>query len=372
MKHHLRIYTLLLLVVFIGACQGQDKTVPPKDSNLISASYGPTTITRNIKQDKAGKLLIASYEGIIRYDPAAEKAGSNPFTNFTKEEGLDTCYAFDVLEDKKGNLWIASNLAGAYRYDPSDGQAGFTHFTTKEGLAHNRLIDIYEDKPGNIWFATQGGVSRYNPAAERKGKNPFRNFTTTEGLPHNDVNVIIEDKTGKFWIGTGNEACIYDPAAEQEGKKPFTILTNYKGVPFKNVRSIIEDKKGNIWLGGGDGLWRYNSSIALRPGDNPFTNYSTDFVGSVYEDKKGNIWTTNKAAESHKWELSRYDEKTLLDENATATQIFIDDGMFFGIAEDEEGSIWVGTLKGVFRYDLSAEKAGRKSIKYFKAKEDQN
>ena len=38
------------------------------------------------------------------------------FMNFPKEEGLDSYDAFDVLEDKKGNIWVGS-LNGVYRYD---------------------------------------------------------------------------------------------------------------------------------------------------------------------------------------------------------------------------------------------------------------
>jgi ligand-binding sensor domain-containing protein len=327
---------VLLLFVFLAFCKGPNQTDQPKDgigqvksdlsdgesivvnSNGTTSPYGPTTITRKIKKDKDGNLLIAAYEGIIRYD-------GNSFTNFTKEAGLDTCYAFDVMEDQQGNIWIASDRAGAFRYDGKS----FTNFTTRDGLAHNRNMCLYEDKAGNIWIGGQGGVSRYD------GKS-FTNFTTKEGLPHNDVGVIIEDKTGKFWFGTRDAACIYDG-------RTFTKLTNKEGVPFIGIVSIIEDKKGNIWLGGKDGLWRYNGSS--------FTNFTTTGVSCVYEDKKGNIWTTNRTNDPHKFALSRNDEKSLLNERATAPKIRIEEGMFFGILEDNEGSIWVGTLEGVFRYD---------------------
>jgi len=349
MKNCFHIYTLPVLFVFCISCHGQDKTDEAKDgtgqseSNLIESadskttttSNAPMTITRKIKQGRDGNLIIASYEGIIRYDGAS-------FTNWTKEEGLDTCYAFDVLEDKKGNIWIGSDQFGAYYYDGNS----FTHFTTKEGLAHNRIISVYEDKKGNIWFATQGGLSRYD------GKS-FLNFTTKEGLPHNDVNCILEDRTGKFWIGTRGDACIYDG-------RTFTKITNKEGQSFEGIHLIMEDKKGNIWLGGKDGLWWYNGSS--------FTKFSKEGSG-VYEDSKGNIWTTTNAwinkeqPNPHQWVLSRYEVNTLFTEKSRAIQIHKGDGMFFGISEDRDGNIWVGTLEGVFRYD-------GKSINYFKAIRD--
>lgn len=328
---------MLFLLVSITSCQEQTKTESPGNSTgMYTSSLGPTSITRNIILDKAGNVLLSAYEGIIRYD-------GNTFTNMTKETGLDTCYAFDVLEDTKGNIWIGSNLDGAYCYDGNT----YTHFTTKEGLAHNRLIDIYEDSAGNIWFVTMGGLSRYDR------NTGFTNFTTNEGLPHNDVSCIIEDRTGKFWIGSRGEACVYDPASLKPGGKAFTKLTNEEGAPFYNIVSIIEDRKGNIWLGGKDGLWRYS------PDQNggSFTKLTNNSISCVYEDRKGNIWTntdgwTNKKqANSHTWGLSRYDEKSLTKEHIIPVEIRSGKGMYFGILEDLEGNIWVGKLDGVFRYD---------------------
>lgn len=337
MKKYIHISMVLLILISIGSCKGQKNTDLPKDdlsqsefilldddpyfieSKTISTPYGPKSITRNIIQDRNGYLWFATWEGIIRYD-------GKSFTNFTNKEGLRRFHAFAVLEDKTGNLWFGTIGAGVYRYDGKS----FTNFTTSEGLANNRVAFIYEDKAGNIWFGTEGGASCYDG-------NSFRNYTTKEGLTNNDVNTIIEDKAGKYWFGTKGDACFYDG-------KNFTNFKNKEGIAFENVRSILEDKRGNIWLGGNDGLWRYDSSS--------FTNFTTDFVGYIYEDKKGNIWTSTEAPDNtHKWVLSRYDEKSLHNKKATATQILIQDGMFFGILEDEDGGIWVGTLNGVCRYD---------------------
>jgi len=357
MNKYSQIYSILLLFIFISSCKGQIKTDQPKDDNsqanksnplvpksdsadydpyfiestAITTSYGPNSITRNILQDRNGNFWFASWQGIIRYDGTS-------FTNYTNKEGLRRFHVFSVLEDKTGNIWFGTIRAGVYRYDGKT----FTNFTTKEGLADNIIGCIFEDKTGNIWFGTGGGVSRYDG-------NSFTNFTTKDGLSNNDINSIIEDKTGKLWFGTRGDACFYDG-------NTFTNFTNKNGVPFRNVRSIIEDKKGNIWLGGNDGLWRYDGSS--------FTNFTTDFVGYIYEDNKGNIWTGTDEANTHHWELSRYDEKLLSLGQTKGTKILKEDGQIFGILEDTNGNIWFGTEKGVCRYD-------GKAFNYFKDKETQ-
>jgi ligand-binding sensor domain-containing protein len=321
MRKYLPPYILFLLLVLCISCKEQPKKDPPKeiinfDSKNIDTPNSPNSITRTIKQDSHGNIWFASWDGIIKYDGTS-------FTNMTRDVSLSRF--FTVLEDSKGNFWFGSIGSGVYYYDGKT----FQNFTTEEGLANNSVTNIYEDKKGNIWFGTQGGVSCYD------GKS-FRNFTTKDGLTNNDVNTIIEDQSGKFWFGTRGDACSYDG-------KTFTIVKNEEGGTFQNVRHIIEDEKGTIWLGGNDGLWRYDGSA--------FANITQNFVGYVYEDKKGDIWTSSESTATQGWALSRYDGTTLTNEKPTVTEIKAGEGMFFGILEDSDGSIWAGTLKGVYRYD---------------------
>ncbi|MFT5167938.1 MAG: ligand-binding sensor domain-containing protein [Saprospiraceae bacterium] len=383
MKKYRPFCSLLLLFVFITSCKGQNKTDLAKDSisqsekkssdfdsyfkesQAITTSYGPTNITRNIIQDRNGNFWFATWEGIIRYD-------GKSFTNFTNKEGLRRFRVFTILEDKTGVIWFGTIGAGVYRYDPSaepvpsnieglrTGGKSFTNITTKEGLINNKLGCIYEDKKGNTWFGTKDGISILDSEAIGTGEISFRNFTTEDGLTNNNINSIIEDKNGNIWIGTRGDACIYDG-------KTFTNFKNKDGSSFENVRCIIEDKKGNIWLGGNDGLWCYDGST--------FTNFTTDFVGYIYEDRKGNIWTSSEAPNnSHKWVLSRYDVTPPPVEQLNVTQILTKEDMFFGILEDKEGGIWLGTLNGVCRYDgrLPDGVEQGKSFNYFKEKEVQD
>jgi ligand-binding sensor domain-containing protein len=341
--------------VFHTSC-GQNETNPPQDNRRVGYSEAqlkeadtskvPMSMVRNVKQARNGDILIASYLGVFRYDGTS-------FTNLTSKISSPRFSSFwDVLEDRKGNLWFGTRDSGVYYYNGKSlpaGQAGFQHFTTREGLAANFVPCIYEDKAGNIWFATGGGASRYD------GKS-FRNFTTKDGLSNNDLTTIMEGKTGKLWFGTRGEPCFYDG-------KTFTVLKNKDGKAFNNVWSIIEDKKGNIWLGDNDGFWRYDGST--------ITKVSERGAAAIIQDKKGNIWTTGPVNPpgGQVWALSRYDQKSLYDKNPTVTEIMSIEGTgaLCGILEANDGSIWFGGLglgSGVYRYD-------GKTITNFMSKEGQ-
>jgi ligand-binding sensor domain-containing protein len=311
------------MFIFCASCKEQNKTSLQKDSTNSETkdsitSQVPMSMVRNVKQDRNGNILIASYLGVFRYDGTS-------FTNLTSKIISARFASFwDVLEDRKGNLWFASKDSGVYHLPA--GERSFQHFTTKDGLASNMALHIYEDRAGNIWF----GPSRYD------GKS-FRNFTTKDGFPSNHIRLLLEDKTGKLWFGAqGENMFVYDG-------KTFTVLKNKDGKAFNNVWSIIEDKKGNIWFGDVYGLWRYDGST--------FTHVSQRGAYAIIQDKKGNIWTTGEVKlYSNVWTLSRYDAKTLYDENPTVTEIVTGPLPLFGLLEANDGSIWFGS-DGVYRYD---------------------
>ncbi len=330
MMEYVKSVAPLLMFVFCSFCNAQNITelpignTNPKSKGIIT-SYGPGTSVRTIRQDRKGNIWLASNEGIIQYNP--KRAVGNSFTNITGD--LSPNRFFSVLEDRKGNFWFGNNGSGVYYYDPI--KNSFQHLTTADGLAGNQVICIYEDKAGTVWFGTGSGVSRYDPG--RADGKFFRNFTTKEGLPDNWINAIVEDKTGRLWFGTGGNTCIYDG-------KIFSILTAHVST-FSNVWSIIEDKNGTIWLGGANGLCRYDGKTS--------TTFTENFVGYVYEDKKGNIWTSGKNVNGI-WALSRYDEKSSFSKKPTVIEITQSLNLF-GILEANDGSIWFGSFDGVYRYD---------------------
>jgi ligand-binding sensor domain-containing protein len=51
------------------------------------------------------------------------------------------------------------------------------------------------------------------------------------------------------------------------------------------------------------------------------------------------------------WALSRYDQKSLYNKNPTVTEIISIKNMLCGILEANDGSIWFGSMNGVYRYD---------------------
>ncbi len=401
---HINVYALLFLAVFLTSC-GQTQTNVPKETIPSEMNdIGPNMMVRNIKKGRNGTILIAgpnnsSLGDVFRYDPsAASGTGGTAFTDLTQKIGSHRFW--DVLEDRRGDLWFTTTDSGVYYYrNQAPGSAGgksLQHFTTANGLASNRVMSVYEDKAGSIWLGTGAGISRYGTSAElragtsaelRAGTSAalstdgklFQNFInpnptriyrdgkwTNDLTWNNDITTILEDRTGKLWVGTRGDVFVFDG-------KIFTPVS-HEGKTFTNVWSIIEDRKGNIWLGDvTHGLWRYGPSTGLSAGTSTglragsFTKVSERGTYAIIEDKKGNIWTTGPVNSAHVavWALSRYDATSLSGNEPKVTEIRLGDA-FLGLLEAEDGSIWFGDATGVYRYDPSTSlRPGGKTVTDF-------
>ena len=339
-------YSLLMLVV-CTSCGGQTTTNPPpqkaRSANYTEAqlqeadtSRVPMSMVRHVRLARNGDILIASYLGVFRYDARLndEVGQGTSFTNLTREIVPPRLSSFwDALEDRNGNLWLASKDSGLYcirGYGLSVGtgrpaKTEVQHFTTKDGLDTNTMLHIYEDKAGNLWF----GSTLYD------GKT-FRTLTTRDGYPVNHIRLLLEDSTGKRWFGAQQEDLfVFDG-------KTFTVLKDSDGKPFNNVWSVIEDKKGNIWFGA-DGLWRYDGR--------KFIHASPRGAYAIIQDRKGNIWTTGPV-DSKVWAFTRYDHQSLYDNHPAFTEIKSGRPMdFLDLVEATDGSIWFSSSRGVHRYD---------------------
>ncbi|MDF1697631.1 MAG: two-component regulator propeller domain-containing protein [Saprospiraceae bacterium] len=172
----------------------EDKLFTKADVDTVITQFAPYRITRKVKQDDKGNLLIASYVDIVRYDGTS-------FSHLAKTEGLDSWHAFDVLEDRKGNIWVASSHSGAFYIESVSG--GIRNFTNIVGLAGMRNMCIFEDKDGNIWIGGSSGISRYDG-------NSFKNYTLTSQEDNNNVSCIMQVQTGEIWVGTRGKTFVYD------------------------------------------------------------------------------------------------------------------------------------------------------------------
>jgi ligand-binding sensor domain-containing protein len=198
------------------------------------------TATRDILEDSGGNFWFTTYgDGIYKYDGSV-------LIHFTTEEGLTDNRARCVLEDEKKRLWFGTQ----------NGVSVFEDGRFRTVLEANYVRDILQDRDGDLWFATNGnGVFKYD------GVNS-QHITTRDGLADNLVRELLEDSKGNLWFGTNNGLTKYTPPKSKilplvritqiiadeayEGVREISfpsstkqIVIEYKGTSFKTRFSDI-------------------------------------------------------------------------------------------------------------------------------------
>ncbi len=119
-------------------------------------------------------------------------------------------------------------------------QFNYKNITTNEGLASSEVFNILQDKQGYIWFATNHGVTYYN------GKE-FTAYSFADGLADNTILRICEDSKGRIWftsqsndIGYWENGKIYKPALSK--------LLNQTIPAWDHITTLYIDKSDNIWF----------------------------------------------------------------------------------------------------------------------------
>ena len=161
----------------------------------------------------------------------------------SREEGsLSGFSSYAVLHDSQGRTWVAtSNTLDLF----DEAASRFSQKVKTDALT----IDIDEDRQGRLWLSTQGaGLWCYDPA-----KNTTQQYRHAEKdaatLPDDQVNCTYVDQSGRLWVGTSHGLCFQ----EKDDGHFVRIRLN---VPSQNIMGIVEDQ-GVLWLATDRGIVRY-------------------------------------------------------------------------------------------------------------------
>lgn len=195
--------------------------------------------------DSHGNRWVGTDTGVFL---AEREAGA-----FEKVKEIGHDWIFDILQDSRGIIWMASMGNGIWKYNPSSHR--YQHYPFDEafsnGLHSNSVSAIMEDSKGNLWFSTdRGGLSKYDSANDR-----FITYTVESGLPDNVVYNVLEDKYGNLWFGTNSGLVKFNPQAETFAV--FTSDNDRIGNQY-NYHAAVKADDGYMYFGSLDGVVAFN------------------------------------------------------------------------------------------------------------------
>ncbi len=128
----------------------------------------------------------------------------------------------------------------------------FKKYTAENGLPSSHVYEVIQDQKGFIWIATDRGVAKYNGYS-------FKYFTAKDGLPSDDVFKLSEDRKGRIWLSTFNQIGYifndkYHSVSAPEGISTNGILTHHIFRNGNNEGHFISIAKENHYLKITDGV----------------------------------------------------------------------------------------------------------------------
>ena len=204
--------------------------------------------------------------------------------------------------------------------------AGTWHrFGRGEGLPAG-LVWPYLAPDGTVWLAAEGALFRVD--GDR--------IVAAHALPDSGhVTTMLVDRSGALWVGTENRGIARIDGRGADWLPPGGVL------PRGRVASLLEDAEGSIWVGANGGLFRLRET--LFTGFTRRDGLASDYVRAVLEDRDGVLWVGNGGGLDRQSGDGRFDHVALPGAGGEEPSVL-------SLAEGTTGDLWVGTFAdGVYR-----------------------
>ena len=299
----------------------------------------PSNALRDILEVE-GELWIATTGGVAVFD-------GEEFRTLTDYEPFDVSYSmtewgdhrdiWDLHVDRAGRTWVTT-MGGVFRLVegrferlamPVEAEPGAFEFTRR------MVYGVNEDTGGDLWFATDGaGAVRFD--ADLRASTVYT--AAAHGLVDDRVCDVLQDASGAYWFGTSGGGVSRWSGVEGD---PFTahlqLAERSIHVGLGRVMSIVEDAAGDVWFGmaqQGGGAWRWSAdgeASTFTPEDGAM---AAEGAGDSLE-----LFVPASYAEVAGGSFSYFGAEYGLG------------GAIPSIELDGEGRLWFGTTAGVYSLD---------------------
>ena len=314
--------------------------------------------------DRAGGLWTGTDGGGVSYAHPDEYR----FENFTNDAvGAGGNIVLSLTEGMnnsatqggttQGNIWLGTLSEGIARFHPTlhTFQTFRNSPANTRSLANNVVWAVLTDSKGVLWVGTNAGLSRFN-AASGDFTNYFHDPNNPKSLPDNSIYALLEDSHGNLWVATNGGLA----RMNRENATFTTFRSNgtANALSSNAVRKIYEDRSGILWIGTrGGGLNRFDvqstSFLHFRHMSSNPTSISSDYVLSIHEDRTGTLWIGTAGG------LNKFDRTNGVftafreGEGVGASEVVnkLPNNYICGILEDDSGNLWLGTVRGICKFD---------------------
>jgi ligand-binding sensor domain-containing protein/serine phosphatase RsbU (regulator of sigma subunit) len=315
-------YLLLIPLFFATFANAQEYKF-----NVFTQEQGlPQPYVYDLVQDKRGFLYIGTGDGLAMY-------GGKKMAKYTKKDSLSENYCSALFLDSKQNLWIG-HFEGHVTKRADD---KFNKLKTSEDVLA-RVVGFCEDSRGYVYFANAAG-GLY--VVKEDGKPQL--YTEEELPPINEIKL----KEDKLYAATQEGVLVFELGKSSHSSK--TI----EGTESKNATCLEISSKNELWVGE-DGI---GVELFLKSG-NEYKSLLT-YTAELKSEKK-NIKDICLKGDNEMWIsltgeglcMLRYTSNYRLEKQTTINNKNGLQSLYINrIFIDKEANLWFGsTGNGLFQF----------------------
>ncbi len=295
-------------------------------------------------------------------------------------------HKFHTGKNNVKDLLLDDNIAwfgtsgGAVRFDLNNGKS--TIFNNKNGLLSNGILFVNKID-GKIWVGTYGGGFSIFDG------NKWKNYNVPDGLADAFVYDIVKMKDGSLWIATWSGANhVVGDLDDLDSWEIYTVENTKGGLPDDWVYGLVrDDRDDTIWMATEGGLahfdgkkWKnwnhkdgqgapydlvksdtaskvdqykgskHHENLKTKMGlGNTSKSYNPNYIVSLEIDSRGKVWVGTWGAGLSVMENGKYIRTYTTSDGLAGNHIFM-------VKEGPHGNIWIGTNKGLSKFNGKAFK----------------
>lgn len=293
--------------------------------------FNPYDILFLLNDSQERRILLGTRRfGVVQFDYREDKI--LPLTKNKRPPILN-----QLAQTEDGRVWAGSYNTGLY-FLQGDSLVKFADTTTR--VAHPSTLiasgkKLFVGEHGVIYVITDGKIQEeINLAWEGKDLTSY-----------NQVTAMHFDNANNLWIGTEKQGVfVYECASKKFIKHFPPSQTPF----FSRISRIHQDRDGFVWI-----LTKASGIVLYNPADDtmkhlerdPFSqkSISSDNCFSIAEDKQGTIWIGATG------DINKYDRQQIKFQHLfhnPLSKLSLTDNMVRGVYETEDEKLWIGTDGG--------------------------
>ncbi|MCI0657700.1 MAG: histidine kinase [Acidobacteria bacterium] len=307
--------------------------------------------------DSAGALWIGTWGGgLRRISPSAlllsEGRVAARIPAKLKDEGIAS-----FLIDRQGGIWYGSSGGDLWRVNSADGSLRHFPLEARANSPTRSIFAMTQDHAGWIWAGTSLDLVRLDGNSGKAihfRHDPHDAASIGPGY----VRAVLKGRAGELWIGNGEGGV---QRLDASGR----VITRFVRDPSRSdslsdnyVTALHEDAEGTLWVG-----TRSGGLNALDTASGRITRYLPDpgdphslshhCVTSLLEDRHGRLWVATAGGGLNR--VERGAGGSLRFQRTLESDGLVDNDVM-AILEDDDGSLWLSTRRGIARFDPTTSK----------------